>query len=72
MAIHGSSRVRNWKRLQFPKVTILPIGAPGFGLMGIPVAEGRPLREQRARGEHQQQGEERQGPAIGSANRGRG
>jgi 1-acyl-sn-glycerol-3-phosphate acyltransferase len=22
-AIHGSSRVRNWKRLQFPKVTIL-------------------------------------------------
>jgi 1-acyl-sn-glycerol-3-phosphate acyltransferase len=23
VAIHGSSRVRNWKRLQFPKVTIL-------------------------------------------------
>jgi 1-acyl-sn-glycerol-3-phosphate acyltransferase len=23
IAIHGSSRVRNWKRLQFPKVTIL-------------------------------------------------
>ena len=22
IAIHGSSRVRNWKRLQFPKVTI--------------------------------------------------
>ena len=22
MAIHGSSRVRNWKKLQFPKVTI--------------------------------------------------
>jgi 1-acyl-sn-glycerol-3-phosphate acyltransferase len=36
VAIHGSSRVRNWKRLQFPKVTILygdpirwePIEAP--------------------------------------------
>jgi 1-acyl-sn-glycerol-3-phosphate acyltransferase len=23
IAIHGSSRVRNWKRLQFPKVTVL-------------------------------------------------
>src|SRR6266566_1669165 len=23
IAIHGSSRIRNWKRLQFPKVTIL-------------------------------------------------
>jgi 1-acyl-sn-glycerol-3-phosphate acyltransferase len=23
VAIHGSSRVRNWKRLQFPKVTVL-------------------------------------------------
>jgi 1-acyl-sn-glycerol-3-phosphate acyltransferase len=23
LAIHGSSRVRNWKRLQFPKVTVL-------------------------------------------------
>src|SRR3954468_4838128 len=23
VAIHGSSRVRNWKKLQFPKVTIL-------------------------------------------------
>jgi 1-acyl-sn-glycerol-3-phosphate acyltransferase len=22
IAIHGSSRIRNWKRLQFPKVTI--------------------------------------------------
>jgi 1-acyl-sn-glycerol-3-phosphate acyltransferase len=22
IAIHGSSRVRNWKRLQFPKVTV--------------------------------------------------
>ena len=22
MAIHGSSKVRNWKRLQFPKVTV--------------------------------------------------
>jgi 1-acyl-sn-glycerol-3-phosphate acyltransferase len=23
VAIHGSSKVRNWKRLQFPKVTVL-------------------------------------------------
>jgi 1-acyl-sn-glycerol-3-phosphate acyltransferase len=23
VAIHGSSRVRNWKRLRFPKVTVL-------------------------------------------------
>ena len=23
IAIHGSSRVRNWKRLRFPKVTVL-------------------------------------------------
>ena len=23
VAIHGSSHVRNWKRLQFPKVTVL-------------------------------------------------
>jgi 1-acyl-sn-glycerol-3-phosphate acyltransferase len=22
IAIHGSSRIRNWKRLQFPKVTV--------------------------------------------------
>ena len=40
MAIHGSSKVRNWKRLQFPKVTV-QYGAP---FRFEPVAE--PSREQ--------------------------
>jgi 1-acyl-sn-glycerol-3-phosphate acyltransferase len=40
LAIHGSSRVRNWKRLQFPKVTVL-YGDP---IRWEPIAE--PTREQ--------------------------
>jgi len=40
VAIHGSSRVRNWKRLQFPKVTIL-YGDP---IRWEPIEE--PTREQ--------------------------
>jgi 1-acyl-sn-glycerol-3-phosphate acyltransferase len=40
VAIHGSSKVRNWKRLQFPKVTVL-YGDP---MRWEPVAE--PTREQ--------------------------
>jgi 1-acyl-sn-glycerol-3-phosphate acyltransferase len=40
VAIFGSSHVRNWKRLQFPKVTIL-YGDP---IRWAPVAE--PTREQ--------------------------
>src|SRR6185437_8014331 len=40
IAIHGSSRVRNWKRLQFPKVTI-QYGEP---MRWEPV--GNPTREQ--------------------------
>ena len=40
IAIHGSSRVRNWKRLQFPKVTIR-YGEP---ICWEPIAE--PTREQ--------------------------
>jgi 1-acyl-sn-glycerol-3-phosphate acyltransferase len=39
-AIHGSSRVRNWKRLQFPKVTVLY----GDAIRWEPIAE--PTREQ--------------------------
>ena len=39
-AIHGSSKVRNWKRLQFPKVTV-QYGEP---MRWEPVAE--PTREQ--------------------------
>ena len=37
IAIYGSSRVRNWKRLQFPKVT---------------VQYGEPMRWERGRGRH--------------------
>jgi 1-acyl-sn-glycerol-3-phosphate acyltransferase len=40
VAIHGSSRVRNWKRLRFPKVTIL-YGDP---IRWDPIEE--PTREQ--------------------------
>jgi 1-acyl-sn-glycerol-3-phosphate acyltransferase len=40
VAIHGSSRVRNWKRLQFPKVTVLY----GDALRWEPIAN--PTREQ--------------------------
>jgi 1-acyl-sn-glycerol-3-phosphate acyltransferase len=40
VAIHGSSKVRNWKRLQFPKVTVLY----GDAIRWEPIAE--PTREQ--------------------------
>lgn len=40
LAIHGSHKVRNWKKLQFPKVTVL-YGEP----MHFPKVE-RPTREQ--------------------------
>jgi 1-acyl-sn-glycerol-3-phosphate acyltransferase len=40
IAIHGSSRVRNWKRLQFPKITV-QYGEP----MAFPLVE-HPTREQ--------------------------
>ena len=40
IAIHGSSRVRNWKRLQFPKVTI----QYGEAICWEPIAD--PTREQ--------------------------
>jgi 1-acyl-sn-glycerol-3-phosphate acyltransferase len=40
VAIHGSSRVRNWKRLRFPKVTVLY----GDALRWEPIAN--PTREQ--------------------------
>ncbi len=40
IAIHGSSRIRNWKRLQFPKVTI----QYGEAIRWEPIAE--PTREQ--------------------------
>jgi 1-acyl-sn-glycerol-3-phosphate acyltransferase len=40
VAIHGSQRARNWKRLQFPKITVL-YGEP---MRFEPVAD--PTREQ--------------------------
>jgi 1-acyl-sn-glycerol-3-phosphate acyltransferase len=40
IAIHGSSKVRNWKRLQFPKITV-HYGEP---MRWEPIAE--PTREQ--------------------------
>jgi 1-acyl-sn-glycerol-3-phosphate acyltransferase len=40
IAIHGSSKVRNWKRLQFPKITV----QYGEAMRWEPIAE--PTREQ--------------------------
>jgi 1-acyl-sn-glycerol-3-phosphate acyltransferase len=40
IAIHGSSRIRNWKRLQFPKITV----QYGEAMRWEPIAE--PTREQ--------------------------
>src|SRR2546428_9851313 len=42
IAIHGSSRIRNWTRLQFPKVTI-QYGEPiGWGALESPTREQPP------------------------------
>ena len=39
IAIHGSSRIRNWKRLQFPKVTVQYGDALGWGRIENPTRE---------------------------------